>query len=126
MANFVTEDDKRIFDLQPIGTGESISDYQFVLDKTGNSEAKRITIPNFINRLFPNLPKQRALSGNSNPDNASGTNGDFYFKVTDNSLTMYEKVSGSWSQVFTFSIPEPAETDIRRVFIIPSSEIVCL
>lgn len=54
MANFVTEDDKRIFDLQPIGTGESISDYQLVLDKTGNSEAKRITIPNFINRLFPN------------------------------------------------------------------------
>lgn len=102
MANFVTADDKRIYDLQEI-IGEFLSS-SFVLDKTGNISAKRITGQNLLDGINAGLAYSISRAGNINPDNALGVNGDVYFKVLPDSLTMFQKIAGVYATVFNLPL----------------------
>lgn len=104
MANFVTADDKRIYDLQTIA--DNIADYFLALDKPGLTSAKKVSIPSLLSYLSNNAVKQLFLSGSVNPDNGLGSNGDFYAKVPNDgsSLEVYQKISGVWQSIFRVDV----------------------
>ncbi len=101
----ITADDKRIRELLA-EAGLLLSDY-IAVDRFGWLEAHRFTVQDVINLANANVVKQNATSGTTNPDNAAGANGDFYYKIPadSSSLTHYQKIGGAWSHIFTVGIP---------------------
>lgn len=124
MANFVTADDKRIYDLlQELNPG---LDWSLPIDLPGKIGASRITISQLLNLLSGSGSKQDANAGTTNPDNTLGNVGDFYYKIPadGSSLTLFKKVSSnSWATVFNLPISGGTSGQLYRVFLIPSSDI---
>lgn len=114
MANFVTAEDKRIYDL----TQENSPTLNMFLpiDISGNTSAHRISLQQIINLAAGSSPKQDANAGPTNPDNANGNIGDFYFKVPadGSSITMFKKISGgtfgTWATVFNLPLADVKNT----------------
>lgn len=104
MANFVTEDDKRIRDLieqdSPL-----LSDF-LAIDRPGWTSAMRITLQQIINMAATSAPFVKAYADVVNPDDALGNNGDLFYVVpADGSLlSMFQKIEGAWDVVFTLPL----------------------
>lgn len=104
MANFVTEDDKRIRDLQEQGS-PLLSDY-LAMDRPGLTSAMRISIQQVVNMAAASAPFIRAYAGSANPDNAFGANGDLFYTIPADglSLKLYQKISNAWAVIFDLNL----------------------
>lgn len=105
---------------KPVTPNDEIIVTYIYIPKSSSNQLPYIADSNFADNGFP-----FATSGANEP--TSGIDGDLYFQIpVDNSyLKLWQKLSGSWQSVFDLSLTPstPVNTDIRRVFVIPSSEI---
>lgn len=97
-------DDKRIRDLQSQPT--PLLNDVLAMDRAGALEATKITLQQIVNLVGSNTTKQKAYADIVGPDNAFGSNGDFFYRVPlDGSvIQMYQKELGVWNSVFTLPI----------------------
>ncbi len=103
MANFVTEDDKRIRDLQELSE-LLLSDF-LPVDRPGFLAAMRISVQQIIDLFAGSAPIQNLSGGSVNPDDAAGSNGDIYIKGTlnGNSISFYQKLNDIWVNIISFN-----------------------
>ena len=122
--------DKRIRELQaqilPL-----LSDF-IATDRVGALEATRMTVQQLVDLVSTSVSKQDANAGTTTPDNAFGTNGDFYFQIpTDGSfLRMFKKEAGSWSTVFNIPLPysisfsNPDDASGNIAYVLPTGKTI--
>lgn len=110
MANFVTEDDKRIRDLQQ-EISPFASDF-LAIDRPGWTAAKRMTVQQIINMAAESSPFIKAYANTNNPDDAFGNNGDLFFTIPSNgsSLKLSQKISDVWATVFVLPLSSDPAT----------------
>ena len=112
MANFVTADDQRIFELQT-QTNPTL-DFFFPVDFPGQLAATKLSLTRLLNLISLNQAFPRAYAGNVNPDNALGLNGDLYFTVPADaaSLQLFQKINEAWALVFNLPLNTSVTADL--------------
>lgn len=108
-------DDKRIYELQ-----QSFSNFLssfFAADKDGNVAAVKFSGQQILDFIQASPVFPTALAGNSNPDNALGSNGDLYFRVPEDgsALQLFQKISDVWASVFNLPLKQIVEASFTNV-----------
>lgn len=109
MANFVTEDDKRIRDLQE-QVDPLLSDF-LAIDRPGWTAAMRVTLQQVVNMAAASSPFIKAYADVTNPDNAFGSNGDLFYTIPadGSSLKLSQKITDAWATVFVLPLNIPSD-----------------